>query len=156
MTANSSLANSIARSIFSSASKSVSSITCFLLWTDRSQSLIVAIWAGLRGNERADPLTTQRSDDGVLTLGAEHQHRQPVVHTQADRRRVDHPQPATQRLGERDGVEFMGVRVAARVGGVYPVDTVLAHQHDVRVDLQSTLGGDGVGGEVRHAGTGAE
>src|SRR5262249_41974508 len=120
MTANSSLANSIARSIFSSASKSVSSITSFLLWTDRSQSLIAAIRAGLRGNERADPLTTQRSDNGALTLGAKHQHRQPVVHTEAERRRVDHPQPAAQRLGERDGVDLMGARVAARVGGIHP------------------------------------
>src|SRR3569833_906234 len=135
MTANSSLACSMARSIFSSASKSVSSITSFLLWTDRSQSLIVAIW-WLRCDQRADPLTTERADDGVVALGPEHEHGQAVVHAQAERGGVDHPQPAAQRLGERHGVELAGGGVGARVGGVDAVDAVLAHQHPVGVDLQ--------------------
>src|SRR6266540_6173727 len=141
MTANSSLANSIARSIFSSASKSVSSITFLLLWTelDRSPSLIVTIQDGLRCDECADPLTTQRANDGVLALGAEHEHGQLVVHAQAERRRVDHPQSAAQGVVERDRVELPRGRVGARVGGVDPVDAVLAHEHRVRVDLEGAL-----------------
>src|SRR6185369_14534987 len=85
--ARSSLANSIARSIFSSASKSVSSITWVSL-----QSLVVAVQDGFCGDERADPLTSKCPDDGVVTLGSEDQHRQFVVPAQAQRGRVRHPQ----------------------------------------------------------------
>ena len=64
--------------------------------------------------------------------------------------------PLLQRLGVGDLVELDRVRVGARVGGVDAVDAVLAHQDHVALDLQRALGRDGVGGEVRHAGAGAE
>src|SRR3954469_19695659 len=82
---NSSFANSTARSIFSSASKSVSSITCSLASFARSGRLTVGL-SRLRRQQRADPLTTDRLDDGVLTLGTEDQHGQPVFHAEAQRR----------------------------------------------------------------------
>src|SRR5438046_265687 len=89
--ANSSLANSIARSIFSSASKSVSSITCSVASFRRSSCggqltrLRVADWRLLGGDQGADLLTADRADDRVLALGTEDQHRQLVVPAQAQR-----------------------------------------------------------------------
>src|SRR6266536_6198117 len=92
--ANSSLANSIARSIFSSASKSVSSITCSVASFRRllKRGPIHLQIAGRRrsdrlrgGDKSADPLAADRPDDGVLTHRAEDEHRQLVVHTQAER-----------------------------------------------------------------------
>ena len=51
--------------------------------------------------------------------------------------------------------EHLGVRDQPRIGVVDPVDG-LGHQHDLGADLQRTLGGGGVGGEIGHAHTGAE
>src|SRR5689334_5020586 len=87
--ANSSLACSIARSIFSSASRRASSIT----WSVASFDWrLVAASAGR--DQRSDLLTADRPHDGLATLGGEHHHGQLVVHAQAERGRVDHPQVA--------------------------------------------------------------
>src|SRR5690349_6547188 len=90
---NSSLANSIARSIFSSASKRVSSIT----WC--SASFVGYVNERLRtttrggsaqrrgglgrdgGDQSADLLTFDGPDHGVIPLGGEDQHRQPILLT---------------------------------------------------------------------------
>src|SRR5205809_2907088 len=96
ITANSSLANSIARSIFSSASKSVSSITCSVASFGRSSGR----YRSSCGDQGTDRLAAHRSDDRVFPFGAEDEHRQPVVHAQAERGRVDHPQALAQRLLE--------------------------------------------------------
>src|SRR5215831_14452932 len=115
---NSSLANSIARSIFSSASKRVSSIT----WCSASfVGYVVNVRGGRgalrhagplagsasaqragglrgdRGDQGADLLTLDGPDDGVVSLGGEDQHRQPVLLAQAERRGIDHLQPSPQR-----------------------------------------------------------
>src|SRR2546423_342610 len=148
--ANSSLANSTARSIFSSASKSVSSITCSVASFRRRRDWLFG------GDQRADLLTAHRADDRVLTLGTEDQHGQLVVPAQAQRGRVDHPQPFAQRLLEGELVQLHRVRVGPEIGRVQPVHPVLAHQYDGRVDLQRPLGGHRVGGEVRHPGARAE
>src|SRR3954471_17735289 len=105
--ANSSLAKEIARSIFSSASKSVSSITYPVASSNPGRP-------SHRGDERSDPLTDHSTSDGVLTLGPEHEHGQPVVHTQAERGRVHHPQSPAQRLVEGHSVQFDGCRVGTR------------------------------------------
>src|SRR3954468_10180434 len=98
ITANSSLACSIARSIFSSASKSASSITCSVA----SLGVRPAVRKSGGGDQGTDLLAAHRLDDRVFPLGTEDQHRQPVVHAQAERGRVDHPQTLAQRLLEGD------------------------------------------------------
>src|SRR5437764_1404881 len=113
ITANSSLANSIARSIFSSASKSVSSITCSVASFRRSSGGTPRSGGGDQGT---DLFAAHRLDDRVFPLGAEDQHRQPVVHAQAERGRVDHPQTLAQRLLEGDPVELDRARIGTRVG----------------------------------------
>ena len=59
--------------------------------------------------------------------------------------------PAPQHLVVADRVEPDRVRMRPRVGVVHAVDTALAHQQHLAADLQRALGGDRVGGEVRHA-----
>src|SRR5688572_33110961 len=114
--ANSSRAWAMAPSIFSSASRRVSSITLAPSCRDRS--------AG--GDQCPDLLTTDGLDDGVLPLRAEDQHGQAVVHAEAERGRVGDPQPLPERFAEGDGVDLTGGRVDARVGGLAAVDAVRA------------------------------
>src|SRR4051812_40792531 len=147
MAPNSSLANSIARSIFSSASKRVSSITCSASFVDVASGSdrgagLGAAWSAQgwyrirrrRGDQRADLLTFDGSDDRVVTLRGEDQHRQSILLAQAERGGVDHLEPAPQCLVEGYRVELAGGGIGPRVGRVDAVHPVLAHQHDVRVD----------------------
>src|SRR5581483_6292328 len=103
--ANSSLANSTARSIFSSASKSASSITFstpirgIRLLSGRSFDWRRSVRL-LGGDQGADLLAGDRADDGVRALGAEDEHGQLVVQGQAQRGGVDDPQALAQRLLE--------------------------------------------------------
>src|SRR3954454_1451661 len=132
--ANSSLACSTALSIFSSASKRVSSITEHSLLPAGSGLSVVRWWMGWSGgDQRADLLAGQGADDRVVPLGAEDEHRQVVLLAQAVRGRVGHAQTLLDHFGERDRVELAGSRVGARIGGVDAVDAVLAHQHDIGV-----------------------
>src|SRR5258705_13530886 len=117
MAANSSLANSIARSIFSSASKRVSSIT----WSasfGRLRGSSTHDGRGLTGGDQgADLLAGDSAGDGVLALGAKDQHRQFVLLAQGERGRVDDLQTALQRLLEGHRIELARVRVGPWVGG---------------------------------------
>src|SRR5437867_3459137 len=88
----SSLATATAFSIFSSASKSASSITSFL------QNLL----GSSRSDECSDLLTGHRSCDIALGKQVENQHRHLVVHTQAERRGVGDTQPTLDDLSVRD------------------------------------------------------
>src|SRR5689334_15832805 len=93
--ANSSLACSTALSIFSSASKRVSSIT------GSSRLLAVSVvrdgWApsvgcGSGGDQGADLFAADRTDDGVVALSAEDEHRQVVFLAETERGLVGDPQ----------------------------------------------------------------
>ena len=107
-------------------------------------------------DERADLLTLHDSQDVALGLHAEDDHRQVVLHAQRERGRVGHLEALLEGLVEGELVVLDRVVVGARVGAVDAVDPVLAHQHDLALGLQRALRGDGVGGEVRHPGAGAE
>src|SRR5262245_954910 len=108
----------MARSIFSSASKRVSSITVpRLLRALRSSVHLRARWGAWsmrvlvgrhRSDQRADLLAGDGPDDRVLPLGPEDQHRQAILHTQAESGGVDDLEAAAQSLLERDRVEFEG------------------------------------------------
>src|SRR5687767_4822361 len=83
MVANSSFAWSTARSIFSSASKRVSSII-----SSASFGAVVHLSAARRGDgqhQGADLVAAQRLEDGVLALGGEDEHGQAILHAQAKR-----------------------------------------------------------------------
>src|SRR5918912_1090645 len=91
---NSSLACSTALSIFSSASKRISSITCSV-----ASLLVLMLLAGggcgaaSRGDQGTDLLAAHGADDRVVALGAEDEHRQVVLLAQAERRLVGDAQP---------------------------------------------------------------
>src|SRR5690606_35934888 len=130
---NSSRACAMARSIFSSASRRISSITfspscCRSVCCRR----VVPSYRSTGSKQRPGLfITTDRLDDGVRAFSTEDQHRQVVLHTQTERRRVNHPEPLPQGFGEGDGVELTGGRVGPRVGGVDAVHSVLTHQDRV-------------------------
>src|SRR5689334_18545323 len=123
MPAKSSLATSTAFSIFSSASRRVSSIMVMLLVGRRSggrrRDVVGVPGGGLgtspRGDQRSDLLTTQRPHDVALPLHAEDDHGQLVVHAQAEGGGVDDAQAALEGLVVRDLVVLAGVRVGAGV-----------------------------------------
>src|SRR5215813_5630807 len=113
MAANSSFANSTARSIFSSASKRVSSITWSLASFECAAVLLCRPYGPVRvaapdrparrgdsgrwrggGDQCADPFAAEGPHDRVGALSAEDQHGQAVVLAEAERRRVDHAQVA--------------------------------------------------------------
>src|SRR5690606_22316497 len=165
MPAKSSLATSIAFSIFSSASRRVSSITtapsfvygwCRGHSTDTSPRSPKGSCASAGRDQRADRLPRQRTGHVALALHAEHAHVHVVVAAHGQRGVVHDTEPVHERVGVGQVVELLGVRVAARVGVVDAVDAVLAHDDLLAVGLERPLHRDGVGREVRHAGARAE
>src|ERR671921_885045 len=97
--ANCSLACSTARSIFSSASRRVSSITGVVA-SFNSHYGPCPLALRLRsagGDQCSDLLPADGAHDGLGALRGEHDHRQLVVVAEAERGRVDHPQPLAQR-----------------------------------------------------------
>src|SRR5262245_24536128 len=117
--ANSSLANSTARSILSSASKRASSITWSVASFGAGSALgwVSAVDAGAvavaRGFDRvssggrdqgSDLLAEYGSRDGVLALGAEHEHGKAVLHAETERGGINDPEPSFDRLVEGYGV----------------------------------------------------
>src|SRR5690348_2972179 len=118
MVANSSLANSIARSIFSSASKSVSSITCSVASFGRCVAGHAVTGGSSGGDQGADLVTTDRLDDRVLALRTEDEHRKAIVLAQAERRGVGHTQAFAEHLVECSRVQLDRGGVDPRVGGV--------------------------------------
>src|SRR5215469_11955910 len=160
MPANSSFATETALSIFSSASKSVSSITSapVLLAIDpcpaRSHPL-PAFWIPGAAHQCADLLTPDRPDNVAGLHQGENDDRQAVIHAQADRGGVHHLQPAAEYFGVVELVVLDRVRCEPRVGVVDAVH-LGALQNGLGADLQRPLGGGGVGGEERRAETGAE
>src|SRR5699024_4204724 len=111
---------------------------------------------GSLGDDRADALAAQGAGDVAGVVEPEDHHLLCVVHAQAERGGVDDLQPLLEGVVVGDVLELARVGVGARVGVVDAVDAVLGYQHLLAADLQRALDGDGVGGEVRHAGAGAE
>src|ERR1700736_3059439 len=104
--AKSSRATATAFSIFSSASKRVSSITA----------------SSSGGYQCSDLLTCDGPGDIAVDEQVEDQDRHPVVHAQAERGRVGDPQPAVDDLTVGDFAQQLGVRVVPRVVGEHAVD----------------------------------
>src|SRR5690348_16857418 len=105
--AKSSFACSTARSIFSSASRRVSSITLVLLLRSRlARRGNTQLPRSRGGDQRTDSLTVDGSGEGVLAFRAEDQHRKLVVAAQSERRRVHDAQALADRLVERHGVQL--------------------------------------------------
>src|SRR5580693_4247584 len=148
MPLNSSLATTTAFSIFSSASRRLSSITAAPLRCSRASRLGPAY-------QCADPLTTHGPDDITLTHQVKYDNRQVIVHAQADRGRVHYPQAAGEHLGVVELVEPRRVGAVPRVGVVDAVH-LGALEHRGRADLQGALCGAGVGGEERGSEPGTE
>src|SRR5580765_8107964 len=148
--AKSSLATSIAFSIFSSASRRVSSIMLGSFsgargagrrsWCGQSGARCAPSLSRGRsspgGDQRPDPLTTQGVHDVALALHAEDDHGQLVVHPEAEGRCVHDAQTLLEGFGVGDLVVLAGVRVGAGVGVVDPVDAVLAHENRIALDLE--------------------
>src|SRR5690348_7008482 len=97
--AKSSRATATAFSIFSSASKRVSSITVLL---------------PLGGDQCSDLLTCDGPGDIAVGEEVEHQDRHAVVHAEAERGGVGNPQSAVDDLAVRDLGEKLGVGVVPR------------------------------------------
>src|ERR1700751_6067132 len=105
-------------SIFSSASKRVSSIMAPLL-------LIAAlcIVAGchlapllpLGSDQRSDLLTRNRASNIAIGKQVEHQNRHAIVHTQTECGGIGHPQPSVDDFPVGDSGEHLGRRVHSRV-----------------------------------------
>src|SRR3954451_21243065 len=99
MTAKSSFATSTAFSIFSSASRRVSSITVapssrpLASGVARASPVPRPPWSLTGRDERADPLTPAGTGHVPLPLHAEHDHRELVVHAQAEGGGVEDLQP---------------------------------------------------------------
>src|SRR5206468_1581834 len=110
MVAKSSLATSTAFSIFSSASRRVSSIT---VAPSSRRHVRRPAWTARRGpspgrHERADPLTPDRTRHVPLALHPEHDHGQLVVHAQAEGGGVDDLEALPQRVAVGDLFELAG------------------------------------------------
>src|SRR4051794_29296710 len=108
------------------------------------------------GDEGANLLTLHDAQDVAPFLHAEHDQRQLVLHAQREGGRIRDPEMALESLLEGQSVVLGRRGVQLGVGAVDAVDALLGHQHDLALGLEGTLGGHGVGGEERHAGTGAE
>src|SRR5580700_5334160 len=134
MTANSSLATVTALSIFSSASKSVSSIMfgsvyfqC--LWSLavfaaclRSERVLRVLSGAGAADQRADLLAADGPDHVPLAHEREHHDRQSVVHAQADRRGIHYLQLAAEVLAVVESVEARRVRRGVGIRVIDPVD----------------------------------
>ncbi len=150
MAEKSSLATSTALSIFSSASRSVSSITVApssaAAARDADPEVVPSGRRCLRrrcsacGHERPDPLTSDGSCHVPLAS---------IPNTIMGSRLSMHKLKAVASTTFKpwrsasvyvDLVELAGSRIGARVCRVHPVHGVLAHQHDVRADLQRAAG----------------
>src|SRR6185437_11949500 len=108
---SSSCSTETAFSIFSSASKSVSSITSISLL--KSRHLLgrpVPAWSARRSHPGTDLLTADHLFD-VAVGKIENHDRHPVVPAEADRGRVGHLQPTLQHLVVADFIELDRVRV---------------------------------------------
>src|SRR3954453_18677961 len=127
--ANSSLACSTALSIFSSASKRVSSITAKV--ASSAQMVLLRCGGSARkasgGDQGTDLLAAHGADDGVVTLGPEDQHGQIVLLAQAEGGLVGHSQALLQDAGEGDLLDLPRGRSGTRVGRLHAVHAVLAH-----------------------------
>src|SRR4051794_2910332 len=112
--------------------------------------------SGVPRHRRTDLLT--HDDPGYVALlgEVEDDHLDVVVAAEADRRRIGDLEPPGEELVVRQMVELDRVRVELGVGVVHTVDALLAHQDHLGADFESALGGDRVGGEVRHAGARTE
>src|SRR5216683_7902670 len=172
MTLNSSLATVTALSIFSSASRRVSSImfgSVVLAMPMRAYLsaglslpilplfavLVVGFLAIQAADQRADLLAADGPDDVPLAHEGEHHDRQPVIQAQADRRGVHHLQPTAEVLTVVQPHEADRVRRGVRIGVVDAVD-LGALEDRVRADLQGSLRGGGVRREERGAQAGPE
>ena len=110
-------------------------------------------WRGVdQGADRGAPHSLA---DVARGQQVEHDDRHVVVHAQAERGGIGHLQALFQDLAVGDLGEHRRVGKHPRIGVEHAVDG-LGHQHDLGADLESSLCGGGVGGEVRHADTGAE
>src|SRR4051794_8010873 len=108
MAAKSSLATSTALSIFSSASRRVSSITAAPCASgrpnaaqdtdQRSRPRVASRPSSAGDDPRADPLTPNGAGDVAVALHAEDHHREPVLHAEAEGGGVHHAQAAAQGL----------------------------------------------------------
>src|SRR5215469_13551169 len=135
MPVKSSLATATAFSIFSSASRRLSSITSAPVpWSAAQSGASVASPNDLHGapgrhpaaakaasalrpaDKGTDPLAPDRPHDVALPHQVEHDDRQVVVHAQADRRSVHDAQFATEHLGVVQVVEQYSAGVLARIG----------------------------------------
>ncbi|MPM98202.1 hypothetical protein SDC9_145386 [bioreactor metagenome] len=105
---------------------------------------------------RADAFAGDGTSDIGLVIEPEEEHIEIVVAGQADRGGVGHFQALGEELIVGELIVAIGLRMGVGVAVIDRVDAVLAHQQDLRLDLQGTLSGDRVGGEVRHARAGAE
>src|SRR6266567_9225071 len=137
---SSSRATRIAFSIFSSASKSVSSITAAFSLSGEGSARAV--------HERADLLTTRSPGDVPVGELEDHDgHR--VVTAEAERGGVGDLEPPLDHLVVADRVELDGLGMRARVGVVHAVDAELGEQEHLAADLEGPLRGNSVRGEVR-------
>src|SRR5882757_9863780 len=100
-------------SIFSSASKRVSSITAAPVLLDAQAVLALG-----GADQCADPLTPYRATDVALGQQVEHDDRHIVVHAQAECRRIRDLEAALQHLAMCDLGEHLGGGVGLGVGGV--------------------------------------
>src|SRR5580658_2447670 len=102
MMLKSSLATVTALSIFSSASRRVSSIIVRLRYARHAYVSLVRVATSvghwLPVNKRADLLAADGPDDVPFAHQGEHDDRQPVVHAQADRRGVHYLELAAEVL----------------------------------------------------------
>src|SRR5215218_701922 len=110
----SSPATETAFSIFSSASKSVSSITFISRWV--AGACRGRAGSGVRADDRADLLTVHGTGDVALFGQVEDHDRHPVVAAEADRGGVRDLEPTGQELVVGDRVEAHRRRVGLRVG----------------------------------------
>src|SRR5699024_713382 len=140
---------SIAFSILSSASRSVSSIMSVLSVLLSWVRFAVLARSLRRAHQRADLLPRDRSRDAPPGEEVEHEDRHVVVHTETEGSGVRDLETALEALPVLDGGEQLGVGVGPRVVGVDPV-AAPGHEQDSGADLERTLRRGGVRREVRH------
>src|SRR6266571_7662107 len=144
---SSSQATRIALSIFSSTSKSVSSITAAFSLSGEGSAHAV--------HERAD-LLTARGPGNVAVGELEDDDGHRVVAAEAECGGVGDVEAPLDHLVIADRVELDRLGMRVRVGVVHTVDAELGEQKNLAPDLESALRGDRVGGEVRQPGARAE
>src|SRR5690606_6205375 len=160
--AKSSLPTETAFSIFSSASRRVSSITmtpspCVCRLYSRGSPTEPGHVTGIvsrtlrptdiddgfdvGGDQGADLLAPDRPGDAVIHIEAEHHNRQVVVHAEAEGGRIGHIESLPQHFCVGDGDISARVRMRVRVGLVNAVNPTLTHEQPVTTDFQGALGG---------------